>query len=214
MKTRNGKIARLPRSARDELNHRLDNGESAGAILPWLNALPAVRAVLAGQFEANPVNPQNLTNWRQGGYQQWLKQHEHNQLVRELAHDAKELAAHPDAPALASHLSTVLLAQLTISAREAQTELTDPTERFERLRQLLQTVGQVRREDNQTARLALDRDRQAFAQAKEMNHDGCLETVPANRQILQSLLDHLNGSPAQTRNPAPAKKPPNQGETR
>lgn len=158
MRTPNGKIARLPRNIREELNRRLENGEPASTLLSWLNARPEVKAMLAGLFESSPVNQQNLTNWRQGGYQHWLEGREHHKLVRELVQDAKEFTALPGAPGLARQISTVLLADLAVSARDAQTELTDPAERFERLRALLHTVGRVRREDCLTDRLALTRN--------------------------------------------------------
>ena len=48
----NGKIGRLPEKNRNELNQRLADGESAAPIFQWLNALPEVQAVLAGQFQA------------------------------------------------------------------------------------------------------------------------------------------------------------------
>jgi hypothetical protein len=40
MITRISKIARLPKTIREQLNHRLDNGEFGKTILPWLNGLP------------------------------------------------------------------------------------------------------------------------------------------------------------------------------
>jgi hypothetical protein len=67
--TLNGKIARLPRNIRDELNHRLDNGEPGGPILEWLNNLPQVKHVLVKDFEGGRINAQNLSNWRKGGHQ-------------------------------------------------------------------------------------------------------------------------------------------------
>ena len=33
---RNGKIARVPREIRNQLNQRLDHGESGETLLPWL----------------------------------------------------------------------------------------------------------------------------------------------------------------------------------
>jgi hypothetical protein len=69
---RRGKIARLPRSIRDQLNVRLDDGQDADQILPWLNDLPEVREVFAKHFDGAPVGPQNLSGWRQGGFQEWL----------------------------------------------------------------------------------------------------------------------------------------------
>jgi hypothetical protein len=68
-----GKIARLPGDIRDQLNQRLLDGQSASAILPWLNDLAPVKAVLAAQFTGEPVTPQNLSNWRIGGFQHWLR---------------------------------------------------------------------------------------------------------------------------------------------
>ena len=59
--THNGKIARLPRNIRDELNQRLDDGQPGGDILAWLNALPQVQA--AG-FGGSGINAQNLSNCR------------------------------------------------------------------------------------------------------------------------------------------------------
>ena len=100
--THNGKIGRLPRNLRDELNHRLENGETAGVVLPWLNALPAVQAVLAAEFQASQINEQNLSNWRKGGYQDWLKQQERRRLVRELTENADELAQNRAAWSLAT----------------------------------------------------------------------------------------------------------------
>jgi len=33
-------------------------------------------AVLAAEFGGSRINAQNLSNWRRGGYQHWLKQQE------------------------------------------------------------------------------------------------------------------------------------------
>ena len=70
--THHGKIARLPRNLCHELNQRLADGEPSDALLAWLNAQPEVQTVLAAHFSGNPISPQNLTNWRQGGYEETL----------------------------------------------------------------------------------------------------------------------------------------------
>ena len=59
-----GKIARLPKSIREKLNRRLEDGQPASEILPWLNALPRVQKILAAQFAGAPIKAQNLSNWR------------------------------------------------------------------------------------------------------------------------------------------------------
>ncbi len=67
-----GKIASLPNDIREQINCRLRDGQTASLILPWLNALPPVQKILAGQFAGAPINSQNLCNWRASGYQRWL----------------------------------------------------------------------------------------------------------------------------------------------
>ena len=71
MKTRTGKIARLPKPIRDEINHRLENGADGPELLAWLNALPEVQHVLAEKFGGRPLTKHNLSDWRRGGYADW-----------------------------------------------------------------------------------------------------------------------------------------------
>ena len=72
LKTRVGKIARLPLAVREELNNKLRNGESGKRLIPWLNELPEVKEVLAVEFENRPIDATNLSGWRTGGFQEWL----------------------------------------------------------------------------------------------------------------------------------------------
>jgi hypothetical protein len=72
MNTRNGKIARLPREIREELNQRLERSEPGSQLLAWLNALEEVREVLKDEFDGVPISKQNLSEWRQGGFEEWL----------------------------------------------------------------------------------------------------------------------------------------------
>jgi hypothetical protein len=74
---RNGKIARLPKSVRDMINRMLDDN------LPY-------RVIIDELGEAGEgLNAQNLTNWRQGGYQDDLKR----QAMIERARAQMEFAA-------------------------------------------------------------------------------------------------------------------------
>ncbi|HWW03552.1 MAG TPA: hypothetical protein VNZ64_27865 [Candidatus Acidoferrum sp.] len=58
---RNGKIARLPKETRDMLNHMLDDGLPYHIIIDELGE------------PGRGLNTQNITNWVQGGYQDYLK---------------------------------------------------------------------------------------------------------------------------------------------
>lgn len=72
MKTRNGKIARLPQEVREEVNLRLERSERSSQLLAWLNALPGVREFVQREFRGEPVSKHNLSQWRRGGFQDWL----------------------------------------------------------------------------------------------------------------------------------------------
>jgi hypothetical protein len=84
-RTRRGKIAKLPADLRMEVNRRLHDGQPGGQILPWLNNHARVRPILEAQFQGQAVNDQNLTEWRQGGYLDWLEERERLDALKELS---------------------------------------------------------------------------------------------------------------------------------
>lgn len=90
--SRKGKIARLPSAVREELNRRLLEGQSGAKILPWLNGLPEVSAVLEEDFEGLRVTDQNLSEWRKGGYQDWLRRRQRVDHTRDMAEWSLQLA--------------------------------------------------------------------------------------------------------------------------
>ena len=157
--TRNGKIARLPRQIRDELNRRLQDAEPGDTLLPWVNGLPEVQAVLARQFGGSPINKQNLHEWRSGGFAEWQTRQETLADARELAADAAELQTATEGR-LTDHLATVLAARYAsaISGWDGQ-----PTEEFRQklkvLRGMCQDIVELRRGDHSGARLQMERDR-------------------------------------------------------
>jgi hypothetical protein len=90
MKAGTGKIARLPRDVRDELNRRLDDGEDGAALLDWLNGRPGTLKVMQDHFAGQPVNKQNLSDWRQGGFLEWQRQQEALDFAGRLLEDAED----------------------------------------------------------------------------------------------------------------------------
>src|SRR5882672_6811757 len=91
MITRRGKIARLPRQVREELNRRLQDGEAGKDLVRWLNGHPDAKLVLRDCFGGREITEKNLSEWRKGGFQDWLAQHETVAQAQELSADAKEL---------------------------------------------------------------------------------------------------------------------------
>jgi hypothetical protein len=86
-----GKIARCPVAIREELNQRLRAGHLGPQLLPWLNSQPEVQAVLTEHFTGQPVNAQNLSDWRQGGFAEWEEKQDKTYRIKELAQFAAKL---------------------------------------------------------------------------------------------------------------------------
>lgn len=91
-RTRTGKLARLPADIREQVNQRLHAGEPAAGILAWLHQQESVLRILDEHFGETPITPQNLSEWRQGGYQDWLQRREKVLRVAELASHAARIA--------------------------------------------------------------------------------------------------------------------------
>lgn len=90
--TRTGKIARMPASIREEINRRLHDGQPARVILAWLHSQPEALRVLEEHFGEEPVSPQNLSEWRAGGYRDWLSRRERVDHLKVLSDYAISLA--------------------------------------------------------------------------------------------------------------------------
>jgi hypothetical protein len=112
--SRNGKIGRLSKAVRDELNRRLQNGEGGGELLKWLNSHPEVKAVIAAEFGGKPIGKQNLSEWRNGGYKQYLQQQEVLEMARQLSADAGELQPAGAQP-LTDHIAVWLTARYLLA---------------------------------------------------------------------------------------------------
>jgi hypothetical protein len=110
MNARNGKIARLPRSLRNQLNERLERSEPSPQLLDWLNALPEVQKVVKDHFAGVPISKQNLSEWRQGGFEEWLARQELWAEVRNVEDFARDLGEDRD-NVLADDVATVLAAR-------------------------------------------------------------------------------------------------------
>lgn len=111
MKTRNGKIARLSQNLRQEINLRLEQSQPSPQLLAWLNALPEVQKLVQKHFNGEPVSRQNLSQWRQGGYMDWLARQDLWDGVRNMDDLDEDLGPDRDAD-LADKLARVLMARL------------------------------------------------------------------------------------------------------
>jgi hypothetical protein len=221
--TRNGKIARLPHTIREQINRRLADGQSGRAIIRWLNALPEVQTSLASSFEGRPINLTNLFEWKEGGYREWSLRQEAIREVADLASAAHDLD-HASGNRLADHLSTVLIARYATEFSAWSGE-DDPklATRLGLLRGFCQDIAELRRGEQESARIRieetrLEREREkiesdillyfrrwaAFPKIREALASG--DKLPDGTDPLLSIFDGKN--PAEI---APPSSPASQG---
>ncbi len=56
--------------------------------------MPEVVKVLAAEFDGHPMREQNLSEWRKGGYREWLAGQEAREILGEMVAEGGELKNH------------------------------------------------------------------------------------------------------------------------
>ena len=156
--TRHGKIARLPRPIREQLNQRIDNGETGVHLVAWLNALPEVQSVLAAHFEGAPINEQNLSAWKQGGFVDWLRHQQAQEWVGRLVEESDDLEAVSGPTRLAARFAVPLLMQLSQLLQTAADS--DNLAEYRRVALgVARQLTQLRRADHEAERVRIENER-------------------------------------------------------
>ena len=154
--TRTGKIARLPRAIREELNRRLLEAQPGPKILAWLNADPETRRVLDRDFGGAAISLQNLSKWRQGGLAEWQLYHTARAEVQQMVEAADGRGQFGDLRAAYSRVYAVEVAMALHHSREHGAHV---MEKWQCLRGGLKLVHAMRRSELDAARLSLAEER-------------------------------------------------------
>jgi hypothetical protein len=150
--TRNGKIARLPRQLREQLNRRIDNGEQGVSLVDWLNRQPGVIRTLNEHFDGRLINEQNLSDWKQGGFLEWQRHQDTLEWVRTLSGEAEQIAEDAGVMPVSDQLSSIVSVTLGKMLRTfAEGPPPDAASRKEFL-ELLRELARLRREDREASR--------------------------------------------------------------
>jgi len=152
-----GKIGRLPKCTRDDLGRRIEDGEPGKEVVKWLNGLSGVKRVLKEQFGGRPITEQNLSEWKQGGHPQWLRQEETRLLVSNLTEQSEDLNEAADGQEISDRFAGLLAAELTRLAKTLLEKETDPEKRWRRLCEVHRELSQMRRDDHRAVRTSIKR---------------------------------------------------------
>ena len=145
--TRKGKIARLPRQIRDELNQRLDDGEQSARLVDWLNAQDEVQAVLALDFSGRPITEQNLSDWKQGGFVDWQQLQESREWVRIVTDEADQVSEDSGLMPLSDRISSMAALALGKVIRGLAASAESDSAKRDDLMRVLKELARLRRDD-------------------------------------------------------------------
>jgi hypothetical protein len=159
MTTRIGKIGRLSKDRRHELNHRIEDGEPGTEIVQWLNNQPDVQKVLQEQFAGRAITEQNLSDWKQTGHVEWLRRQEAREAIGRLTEQADDLDEAVPARNLSDRFATVLASEMTRLAAALLKQEADPEKRWKRLCEIHRELSQLRRDDHRAARTVIRQER-------------------------------------------------------
>ena len=197
-----GKIARLPKSIREDLNRRLLNGETGPKLLDWLNHEPQVQSVLRDLFAGRPINQPNLSHWRTGGFRDWLAHQELLRRVQALTESTQELSPSA-ARALTEQISIKFVAASLLDLPAYLQLDTHPPSEFRRLEQIVALLTHLRRSDHQAAKFHLERERLALIK-RRVRHDTHIEKGKHRREVTLADYRKVFGIPDPEDEPAPS----------
>jgi hypothetical protein len=185
---RNGKIARLPLHIRNELNKRLSDGDSGVKLVRWLNE--EVSFFLHNDFESRRlrITGQNLSEWRQGGYQDWLRHMEARQFIQDLAERAGELDQAADGKGISDRFGALLAVDLARLAQKFLEQEADPEKRWERLKEISKELSRLRRDEHRAMWTCIKREQWERQQKQE---DDEAEEKMRRRERVEALFDGL-----------------------
>jgi hypothetical protein len=139
MRARTGKIARLPQPIREKLNQRLRDGQTGKEIINWLNELPDVKQLVIERFAGHLISENNVSEWRRGGYQDWLREMETRIRIVQLAEKYQD--AELDGR-LGRRAETVVLAEL-LDDMDQLHRIEDDEVRSARLRRICRELARM-----------------------------------------------------------------------
>jgi len=150
-----GKIAHLSCELQHQLNSYLDHGESAKALVQWLNSLPEMQSIVRNFFAGNPVSKQNLSEWTKGGFQEWRVRMGKVEGALNLDWEATELEAATDGR-LADRLATALTGRYANLVHGWDGEVTEEfSKKLRVLQRMVQDSANLRRWDHDAVRVRL-----------------------------------------------------------
>jgi hypothetical protein len=118
-------------------------------------------------FGGQAISKQNLSEWRHGGYEDWLRQQERDLRIDRVAEEGATLKRGEDDAALLDGLSRIAVSELMVDM-DALDKL-EGEERWKRLRGLCQELARLQNRQNHNERMGLARARFGHALTEDLD---------------------------------------------
>lgn len=189
MNARQGKITRLPKDIREQLNRRMENGWRGARLVKWLNELPAVREMLREEFHGHPITEQNISRWREGGYQDWLRHQSTQEQIRWVVERSDDVDTVEGNEHLCERLARVASAELAEHLQRLG-EVEDPEQRWKQFREICLELWRLRNGTHYGRGVDLGWEKwQKSSEQQDETHDW--ERRKEEMKRAQSWEDHL-----------------------
>ena len=154
--TRCGKIARLPKEIREELNQRLElEDETETVLAEWFNGLPGVQEVLKEFFGGQPIRQQNVSEWRLGGFVEWQMHRDLQFDLEALREDSKKTGK----DGVSDSFTSILATRMSSLAWRLLSAETDPHKQWELMCAASKQFSRMRKDDHRLIRTQLRQER-------------------------------------------------------
>src|SRR6185369_15024245 len=139
---RNGKIARLPKAVRDRINQWIDDGRTYPQIIKNLGD------------DAKDLNPGHFSEWRKGGYEDYLRHQEWRDQLRILRENGSDMTELTDGPKFQETLVQIALTEIfrVLEQRELKPDSLNYVRLFNALARLNREALGLRKYNDQLAK--------------------------------------------------------------
>jgi hypothetical protein len=172
---RNGKIAHLPKALRDKINQWIDDGHTYPQIIKDLGD------------DAKDLKPNHFSEWRKGGYQDYLRQQSWRDELRLLRENGADIKEFTDGPQFQETLIQLALTEIfrTLRNHELKSDSLNYIRIFNALAKLNREALGLRKYNDILAK--------EFQELKKLDPTRDLES---ERDIMLTALERSMGFPA------------------
>jgi hypothetical protein len=140
-------------------------------LVRWVNE--EVRFFLRDSDESRRlrITEQNLSEWRSGGYQDWLRHEEARQFLKGMAEQAGEMDEAADGKSICDRFGALVAVDMARLAKKFLEQETDDEKRWARLKEISKELSRLRRDEHRAMCTWIKREQWEWRREREDHAD-------------------------------------------